>query len=181
MILFDKSHLSKLLIVLLIIGSFIIFNYLSNLSETSSKVLIHLNGNKYNNRRQQELDNILSSLWSVSDEQLLIEPKTIIKTLKFMIEETDETDPELVEFVRSLIKPPVKPGSEKKLNLVDPKKVDYSQIGQSTFIDKILGEKRNGFFIEAGANEGEVHSNSLFFELQRGWTGKFSIFQFTFF
>jgi hypothetical protein len=29
----------------------------------------------------------------------------------------------------------------------------------------------NGFFIECGAYDGEIFSNSLFFELKRNWTG----------
>ena len=30
---------------------------------------------------------------------------------------------------------------------------------------------RDGFFIEAGATDGETNSNTLFFELERNWTG----------
>ena len=30
---------------------------------------------------------------------------------------------------------------------------------------------RNGFFIEAGAFDGEISSNTLFFELKQNWTG----------
>ena len=30
---------------------------------------------------------------------------------------------------------------------------------------------KNGFFIEAGADDFERNSNSLFFEMERGWTG----------
>ena len=36
-----------------------------------------------------------------------------------------------------------------------------------------VGGKRNGFFIESGAYDGETISNSLFFELKRNYTGKF--------
>ena len=124
-----------------------------------------------NQKRQidSELENILSPLWTVSDEQLLIDPKVIINTLKF--KDRDENDPELLDFVRSLIIPPVKPGSEKKLNLNNRTRVDFSQTGQSLIIDKLLSERRNGFFIEAGAMTGEGGSNSLFFELNREWTG----------
>ena len=35
-----------------------------------------------------------------------------------------------------------------------------------------LGGKRNGFFIECGGYDGEALSNSLFFELERNFTGK---------
>ena len=45
------------------------------------------------------------------------------------------------------------------------------EIGQPTVVDKILKRKRNGFFIECGAFDGEDFSNSLFFELHRNWTG----------
>ncbi len=45
------------------------------------------------------------------------------------------------------------------------------QIGQPAIIDGILQQKRDGFFIECGAYDGEVYSNTLFFELQRNWTG----------
>ena len=48
---------------------------------------------------------------------------------------------------------------------------DYSQLGQSTVADKILSGRRNGFFIECGGNDGESSSNSLFFEVERNWTG----------
>ena len=30
---------------------------------------------------------------------------------------------------------------------------------------------REGFFIEAGADDLETDSNTLFFEIERGWTG----------
>ena len=48
---------------------------------------------------------------------------------------------------------------------------DYSQIGQSLLVDKLLGGRRNGFFVECGAADGESYSNSLYFELERNWTG----------
>ena len=39
------------------------------------------------------------------------------------------------------------------------------------FVDKLLAGRRGGFFIECGAADGETYSNSLFFELERNWTG----------
>ena len=85
-----------------------------------------------------------------------------------MIEERDEEDPELVEFVSSLI---IRPKTNRKLNLANKKVTDQSQIGQSKYMDTVLGSKRDGFFIEAGAWNGEDLSNTLFFELERNWTG----------
>ena len=38
--------------------------------------------------------------------------------------------------------------------------------------NKIFNNRiRNGFFIEAGAYDGEALSNTLFFELKQRWTG----------
>lgn len=177
-----RRHMNKFLIVLLIFAIVLmreISIYWINISSNYG----YIDGSgrmPYDlDKRQKissELESILSSVWSVSDEQVLIEPRTIIKTLKFMIEERNETDPELVEFVRSLIKQPVSPDREhpsnRKPNLINPKKYNDSHTGASKFIDQMLEGKRSGFFIEAGANDGEDISNSLFFELERGWTGK---------
>ena len=40
-------------------------------------------------------------------------------------------------------------------------------INEKVFKNRI----KNGFFIEAGAYDGEEISNTLFFELKHGWTG----------
>ena len=40
-------------------------------------------------------------------------------------------------------------------------------INQNIFKNRI----KNGFFIEAGAYDGEVFSNTLFYELKQNWTG----------
>ena len=36
---------------------------------------------------------------------------------------------------------------------------------------KLFKGKKNGFFIEAGAYDGEMWSNSLFYEVEKGWNG----------
>ena len=41
------------------------------------------------------------------------------------------------------------------------------------YIHFILGGKKNGFYIETGAYNGETYSNSLLFELKRNYTGTF--------
>ena len=41
------------------------------------------------------------------------------------------------------------------------------------YIHFILGGKKNGFYIETGAYDGEIYSNSLLFELKRNYTGMF--------
>ena len=47
------------------------------------------------------------------------------------------------------------------------------QAKQPILINKYLLKNRikNGFFIEAGAYDGEIHSNTLFFELKQSWKG----------
>merc|ERR1712223_906245 len=45
------------------------------------------------------------------------------------------------------------------------------QIGVPPFVDTILGNKTNGFYIECGAADGEEGSNTLYFEIKRDWKG----------
>ena len=74
----------------------------------------------------------------------------------------------------------------KEKYLVPPpsKEVDYNfkrkehvklngQANQPILIDEKIFKNRikNGFFIEAGAYDGELFSNTLFFELKQKWTG----------
>jgi FkbM family methyltransferase len=40
-----------------------------------------------------------------------------------------------------------------------------------TFLDKLFTSKTNGVYIELGANDGLIQSNTAFFEFHRGWTG----------
>jgi FkbM family methyltransferase len=47
----------------------------------------------------------------------------------------------------------------------------YSQIGQDKWVHSVLGDKKNGFFIELGACDGLHLSNTLFFERELGWNG----------
>lgn len=67
------------------------------------------------------------------------------------------------------LKPPAAP--EVPYNLVNPSTTYYSQLGQDKFVDTLLNYATGGFFIEAGAYNGEDHSNTLFFEKTRGWQG----------
>ena len=56
-------------------------------------------------------------------------------------------------------------------NIANNKLQDYSQGGQSRFLDTLLNQMKNGFFVESGALDGEKFSNSLFFEIHRNWNG----------
>jgi hypothetical protein len=48
---------------------------------------------------------------------------------------------------------------------------DWSQGGQPEFVDRVLSQKRGGFFVEVGGLDGEEFSNSLFFEMNREYDG----------
>ena len=47
------------------------------------------------------------------------------------------------------------------------------QIGQPKFVNnKIFKNKvKKGFYVEAGAYDGQKFSNSLFYEVEKGWDG----------
>ena len=77
-------------------------------------------------------------------------------------------DQQLVEYIRGHIS---QPSLNRPRHLTTTEKTDASQEGQSAFVDKFLSGRRGGFFIECGAADGEKFSNSLFFELERNWTG----------
>ena len=48
----------------------------------------------------------------------------------------------------------------------------YSEYQQDMFLDKfIFKQMKNGFFIEAGADDFVKSSNSLYFEEKYNWTG----------
>jgi hypothetical protein len=47
------------------------------------------------------------------------------------------------------------------------------QYGQDSFLDKFIfrGQLKQGFFIEAGADDFVDNSNTLWFEMEHQWTG----------
>ena len=48
----------------------------------------------------------------------------------------------------------------------------YSQCKQDSYLyENVFKEKRNGVFVDIGANDGVTLSNTYFFEKQMGWTG----------
>jgi|TARA_B100000315_G_scaffold229571_1_gene239266 hypothetical protein len=49
-------------------------------------------------------------------------------------------------------------------------KNSYGQLMQDLFVDYILN-KDNGFFVEVGACDGLVHSNTFWLEKNRNWNG----------
>ncbi|XP_037788523.1 protein Star-like [Penaeus monodon] len=82
----------------------------------------------------------------------------------------DQNNPGLVAYVRQRMRPPA-PTSQ-PYNLANPDKTDFSQCNQSAYADKeFLHGMTNGFFVEMGAVDGEIFSNSLYFERALNWTG----------
>jgi FkbM family methyltransferase len=47
----------------------------------------------------------------------------------------------------------------------------YSQGGQDIYVTRILKEKREGYFVEVGANNGYLMSNTYLLEKNYGWKG----------
>lgn len=47
----------------------------------------------------------------------------------------------------------------------------YSQGGQDIYVTRILKEKRDGYFVEVGANNGYLMSNTYLLEKNYGWKG----------
>ena len=101
-------------------------------------------------------------------DQLEVDPEILKQTKQFMTYNRSQYDQEVVDFVQMLIIPP---SPQNKLNIRNKTRKHFSQSDQSEYIDKLLNGKRDGFFIEAGAFDGESYSNSLFFERERNWTG----------
>eukprot|EP00095_Tigriopus_kingsejongensis_P007423 maker-scaffold955_size76929-snap-gene-0.16 protein:Tk07423 transcript:maker-scaffold955_size76929-snap-gene-0.16-mRNA-1 annotation:"protein star-like" len=81
----------------------------------------------------------------------------------------EQDDPKLIQAIKGLLIPP----SKEMYNLTQKSKVNFNgQYGQPEIIDKMYSNKlKKGFFIEAGAYDGEQISNSLRFEIFHQWTG----------
>jgi hypothetical protein len=47
----------------------------------------------------------------------------------------------------------------------------YSQAGQESFVINALKEKRNGFYVEIGAYDSKIMSNTYLLETEYGWSG----------
>ncbi|KAL5016063.1 hypothetical protein ScPMuIL_005652 [Solemya velum] len=65
----------------------------------------------------------------------------------------------------------IEPPSTLPYNFNQPKAIFRSQLGQDKILNEIMKYKTDGFFLEAGAADGEEISNTLYFETERNWTG----------
>lgn len=69
-----------------------------------------------------------------------------------------------------IIKPSQQPYNFSYEAVHDSYNGSYSQDGQDRRLEPILGLIRDGFFVESGAADGEINSNTVFYE-KRGWSG----------
>lgn len=98
---------------------------------------------------------------TVRPDQVLVDLTQIMKSPVAL----EQDNPKLIQRIRThyLIPPSMEPYN---LKVGD----DPSQ-GQSQAIREVIGDMRDGFFIECGALDGETRSNTLVFEKTLGWKG----------
>ena len=84
----------------------------------------------------------------------------------------EQEDPFLIE---ALKEHHIKEASDKAYNVsgAEAEVVTSGQYGQAAYLDTVIFKEKleAGFFIEAGAGDFQLDSNSLHFELEHGWTG----------
>lgn len=108
-----------LIMLFLLIGIYLIFKQNNTFQSNSVQ-------NYFNNIYKEDfsdMDDTFNEFFNQSSEQQLISKKVIFKTMKYIMEEKDEYDPELIDFVRSLI---VKPSRFGQINLNNKDKNDFS-------------------------------------------------------
>ena len=78
-----------------------------------------------------------------------------------------QDDPSLISQIKDLIHPPSQLDYNFTREPIDMK----GQFGQAEVVNQFLKGKTNGFFIEAGAFNGQDISNTLLLEMHYNWTG----------
>lgn len=76
----------------------------------------------------------------------------------------------LIDHIKTAFVPPIRPSNYSPV-LNAPAETQKGQTGQVDSVLKHFNNKRSGFFIEAGAWDGEHLSNTVYLETQLGWTG----------
>jgi len=83
----------------------------------------------------------------------------------------DQDKDALIHHIKeNMLIPPT--GNDLTLHVPLEENID-GEVGQPLDVDRIVfgGELKDGFFLEAGAFDGELNSDSLYFEMNHGWTG----------
>ena len=117
-----------------------------------------------------------STISSMPTKKLLKKPilQNGLSQIHWELNGMNQNDPILIQTIKNdILIPPNQP--KQPLTLKNPKVSENGQFGQVPKIEKILGLSKNnpqsGFFIEAGAADGEWFSNTLYFERHHNWTG----------
>ncbi|KAL5005844.1 hypothetical protein ScPMuIL_017002 [Solemya velum] len=79
-----------------------------------------------------------------------------------------QDDPILIKAIQEIW---IDPPSELPHNFSDPLATSHGLWDEDLVVDGLLNHREDGFFIEAGAVDGEAASNSFFFEVKRKWRG----------
>jgi len=82
-----------------------------------------------------------------------------------------QDDGELIDMVKKKIL--ISPKGQELNHQLIKSQDSFSENRQDEFVDQIIfkGQVKNGFFVEAGATDFVVISNSLHFEIHHGWSG----------
>ena len=114
-----------------------------------------------------KLDSIPSTIAESSPEQIKKQTKAIWaqategpSTKAYKLEAADNKD-----ICKQIHEP-----SKADYDLWKPGEEWFSQVGQDKRLAN-LWNSTTGFFIESGAADGEINSNTLHFEMKKGWTG----------
>ena len=77
----------------------------------------------------------------------------------------------MVTLKQEYLQPPSK--EEYNTSMITMDLLSHSQYDQDIFLDEFVfkGNVKEGFFIEAGADDFVLNSNTLMFELKHKWTG----------
>jgi len=147
-----KTAISVIFIVIFLYGVFILYNI-------------------------EEVSDCYSRIWSPKQissttvVKLLELPNNSFIDIKTFIENgIAQNDPRVVDYIK---KNHLFPPSTLPYNLSDIKGEPGVGIynGQNVFVKEVLKNKTNGFFVDAGAHDGEYLSNTLTLERDFNWTG----------
>ncbi len=89
--------------------------------------------------------------------------------LRFHLNCFKQDDPQVIDVIKTMLVPP----SDKEYNFKNLSANINGEVGQPLDAEQLVfGEDfRNGFFIEAGSSDGELNSDTLHFEINKGWSG----------
>ncbi|KAL3870227.1 hypothetical protein ACJMK2_038304 [Sinanodonta woodiana] len=170
-----SSKLPRIFIMLIVVGLGICSVYIFVIYRVESAITLNLLG-KSDKESKFNLS-LVPSLGFQSNSSLDYVPDAkwneymglnVTGKLNLLVrEKASMKDPRLIDLIRKYY---IEPPAEKPYALKNSITLDYS-CGQSSYIDRFLNSKDNGFFVEAGTWLGEYASKSLFFEKSRGWSG----------